>query len=39
VLGGVLGGAPVGDDLNRVLSCLGHCVIVPPSRGTREIGR
>jgi hypothetical protein len=35
VLGGVLGGSSVGDDLKVVLSCVGHRVMVPPPRGTR----
>ena len=35
VLGRVLGGSPVGDDLDGVLWCVGHRVMVPPSPGTR----
>ena len=38
VLGGLLGGSAVGDDLNPVLSCVGHRVMVPPRAGRRAIG-
>jgi hypothetical protein len=30
VLGGVLRGTAVGDDLDALLSCVGHRVMVPP---------
>ncbi len=39
VLGGLLGGSSVGDDLNHMLPCVGHRVMVPPSPGTRPVVR
>jgi hypothetical protein len=38
VLGGVFRSAAVGDDLNAVLPCLGHRVMVSPLRGRRAQG-
>lgn len=38
VLGRLLGGTAVGDDLDPVLSCVGHRVMVPPRAGRRAIG-
>lgn len=37
VLGGLFGGSAVGDDLDRVLSCEGHGVMVPPSPGECDV--
>ncbi|BFO22888.1 hypothetical protein SHKM778_92760 [Streptomyces sp. KM77-8] len=38
VLGGVLGGSAVCDDLGQVLSCVGHRVMVPSRAGGRSRG-
>jgi hypothetical protein len=38
VLGGLFGGPAVGDDLDQVLSCVGHRVMVPSRVGRRESG-
>jgi hypothetical protein len=38
VLGSVFRGSAVGDDLNQLLPCVGHCVMVPPLWGTRANG-
>lgn len=35
VLGGLFGGSAMGDDLDPVLPCEGHRVMVPPRRGRR----